>query len=82
MRRADHEPALRLPARALFRIRHARPACCSREFGNPEIEHLHVSIRAQHDVFGFDVAMQDPAFVCGRQGRADLDSDVQRIAQV
>src|SRR6266498_548798 len=68
------EPCLLLtpvafPARPLFG-----------EFGNSEVEYLRVSVRPQHDVFGFDVAMQDPAFVCGGQGRADLDSDVQRIA--
>ena len=45
----------------------------------PEIQHFHESVRAQHDVFGFDVAVNDARRVRRIQRIGDLHGDVQRV---
>src|SRR5262245_5563644 len=44
----------------------------------PEIQHLDYTVAAQHDVFGFDVTMNDPGLVRRRERRGDLNGDVER----
>ena len=36
---------------------------------NPKVEHFHVSVRPEHDVLGFDVAMDDSGFDERRRAR-------------
>ena len=52
------------------------------QFGNPEVEHLHVSVRSQHDVLRFDVAVHDAGFVRGSQRRGHLHGNFQRRVQI
>ncbi len=35
------------------------------EFGNPEVKHLRITVRSQHDVLWLDVAMHHAGFVRG-----------------
>ena len=48
------------------------------QFGNPEIEHFHVSVRSQHDVLRFDVAVHDTGIMRGSQRRGYLHGNFQR----
>ncbi len=50
-----------------------------REFSETEIEHLNDAVAAQHDVVGFDVAMNDADGVRGGKCARDLDSDVDNV---
>ena len=52
------------------------------QFGNPEVEHLRVSVRSQHDVLRFDVAVHDAGFVRGSQRRGHLHGNFQRGVQI
>src|SRR5436190_19691910 len=52
------------------------------EFSNPEVEHLRVAVRTQHDVLRFDVAMHDAGLVRGSQRGGHLDCDFQCIVQI
>ena len=48
---------------SLFRSHESLIAGCSLgEFGNPEVKHLRIPVRPQHDVLWFDVAMHDAGF--------------------
>ncbi|KAG0506295.1 MAG: hypothetical protein Udaeo_03200 [Candidatus Udaeobacter sp.] len=48
------------------------------QFGNPEIQHLHVAVRSQHDVLRFDIAVDDAGCVRGSQRRGHLHRNFQR----
>src|SRR6266567_9405198 len=48
------------------------------QLGNPEVEHLYVSVRPQHDVLRFDVAVHDTGIMRGSQRRSYLHGDFQR----
>src|SRR5215813_4697013 len=43
-----------------------------------EIKHLDYAVAPQHDVFGFDVAMDNSRLVRRRERRGDLNGDVER----
>ena len=47
------------------------------EFRQPEIQNLHVTIGPQHDVFRFDVAMNDALAVSVGERRRNLLGDTQ-----
>ena len=51
------------------------------QLSNTEVQNFHITIAANHDVLGLDIAMHDSRCVCGRQRRGDLDSDVNRFSQ-
>ena len=51
------------------------------EFGEAEVEDLHVAFGADHDVLGFDVAMDDACFVCGNECFGNLNRDVEHVAE-
>jgi hypothetical protein len=44
----------------------------------PEVEYLHASLRADHDVARFDVAVRDPSLVCSRHRIAHRDTDAEQ----
>src|SRR5688572_5793220 len=48
--------------------------------GEPEIEQLDGAITAEEYVFGFQIAMHDPAGVGGRKGTSDLGRDLHDLA--
>ena len=62
--------------------RSAAPELRLGEFGNPEVQHLRITIRPKHDVFGFDVAMHDAGLVRGSQRRSYLHGNFQRVVQI
>ena len=35
------------------------------QLGDPKVEHLHITVGAQHDVLRLDIAMDDAGLVCG-----------------
>jgi hypothetical protein len=45
------------------------------QLGNPEVEHLCVSVRSQHDVLRFDVAVHDTGIMRGSHCRGYLHSN-------
>src|SRR5688572_28620298 len=47
--------------------------------GDPEIEDLHDSIGAEHDVFRFDVAVDDAGAMRDAQSAGDLAGNVERF---
>ena len=47
--------------------------------GNPEVEDFHIAVRAQHDVLGFDVAVNNPGGVRSCKRLCDLSYDIYRI---
>src|SRR6266567_4338978 len=47
------------------------------QLGNPEVEHLYVSVRSQHDVLRFDVAVHDTGIMRGSQRRSYLHGNFQ-----
>ena len=51
-----------------------------RLFGQSEIEHFDQAVGPHHDVFGFDVAVDDAGFVRGGERLGDLFGDVQHVA--
>ena len=51
------------------------------QFGQTEIKHLHVTVVAQHDVFGLDVAVRDACAVSGGKRAGDLDCNFNRFIQ-
>ena len=76
-RRAHHHPGVRAkvqpdPVRRPFR---------RGELGEPEVEDLHVAVRAHHDVVRLDVAMDEAARMRGRERTGDLDADVDGLAR-
>ena len=50
------------------------------QFGQTEVEHLHVAVGAHHDVLRFDVAVGDAALVGGGQCARDLHRDAHGLA--
>src|SRR5206468_3472522 len=64
-------------AEILFRYRREGPA----KFGQPEVQDFDVTVPPQHDVFGFDVPVDDSRFVSCRQGARDLNPYLQHVAQ-
>src|SRR5262249_19533631 len=52
------------------------------ELRESEVHDLHVAVGAQHDVLGFDVAMNDADCVCTAECRTDLDGDLQRFRKL
>ena len=52
-------------------------SCLFGQLCEPEIKHLHIAIGPHHDVFRFDVAMNDSGFVSGGKSVGDLDGDVK-----
>jgi hypothetical protein len=52
-----------------------------REFGQAEVENLHVAIATQHDVFRLDVSMDNSVMMRCGQRAADLNCDVQRLGK-
>ena len=63
-----------------FGVMNAGSACrvFVEEFCESEVEHFHLPARRDHNVTGFDVAMNDAARVCGRERFGGLQSDRQR----
>src|SRR5262249_20501453 len=53
-----------------------------REFCNSKVEHLHISVRPEHDVLRLDVAMNNSRLVSGGERTRDLDSDVDSFTQL
>jgi hypothetical protein len=51
------------------------------EFGDPEIDDLHHAVMCEHDVRRFDIAVDDPGMVRVVEAAADLDRDVERVAE-
>src|SRR2546425_4895734 len=49
------------------------------EFGDAEVQHLHQTILAHHDIFGLDVAMNDPRRVRRLERAGDLNGDIDRL---
>ena len=49
------------------------------QLGNPEVEHFYVSVRSQHDVRRFDVAVHDTGIMCGSQRRSHLHGNFHRV---
>src|SRR5262249_43089818 len=47
--------------------------------GQAEVGDLHGAVEAAHDVGRFDVAVDDPAGVCGGQAAADVGYDLARL---
>jgi hypothetical protein len=63
------------------RARHAAFRLCA---GQSEVHHAHAApavLARHHDVFGFDVAMDDAARVAVVEGLGDLDADVEDVAE-
>src|SRR6266516_2590290 len=82
MDRAHHHPRSRLPLGCepgLF-VRHARTQALG-DFGQTEIEHLHLPPRGDHQVGALDVAVDDAAPVRLLQRLGNLDADVDRFAE-
>ena len=50
-------------------------------FRQPEIEHLHSTVRTQLDVRRFEVAVDDALLVRGLQGVRDLPGDGNRLIE-
>src|SRR5262249_45980126 len=48
----------------------------------PEIEHLHVAVSPNHDVFRLDVAVNNSLTMRGGERGGGLRHDVQRLARV
>ncbi len=51
-----------------------------RQLGETEVQDLHVAVRAQHDVFRLDVAVDDAGGVGGDERAGDLRRHVERFA--
>jgi len=49
------------------------------QFRQTEIKYLRQAVIAQHDVFGFDVAVNNSGVVCGVERRGNLQADIQRF---
>src|SRR6185295_13732110 len=65
------------------RHRRCRSALVSlSEFGESEVEDLHVAFGTDDDVLGFDVAMDDAGVVCGSETVGNLDRDVEYVAEL
>ena len=52
------------------------------ELGQAEVEHLHVAVGPQHDVFRLDVAVDDAGVVRGGERAGDADGDVEHFAGI
>jgi hypothetical protein len=50
-------------------------------FGEAEIENFGVAFASDHDVFGFDVAMDDADLMGGGEAGGDLGSDFEGAAE-
>jgi len=61
-------------------VRHARTQALG-DFGQTEIEHLHLPPRGDHQVGALDVAVDDAAPVRLLQRLGNLDADVDRFAE-
>ena len=48
-------------------------------FRDPEVEELRGSVRSDHDVRRFQIAVQDASLVRGLQRAGDLDGDARRL---
>jgi hypothetical protein len=51
------------------------------EFRKTKIENLHDLVAANHDVFRFDVAMNDPCRMGGGKGGRELNRNIQNLIQ-
>ena len=52
------------------------------ELGQAEVEHLHDTVPAHHDVFWLDVAMNYAGSMCGNKGGGKLRCDVEYFDQL
>jgi hypothetical protein len=50
-----------------------------RELGQAKVQHLQDAVRPEHDVLGFDVAVDDPRGMRDAQRRGDLNGDVKGL---
>ncbi len=46
-------------------------------FRQPEVQHLHVAVARNHNVFGLEIAMYDAGGVRRRERIGDLDGGIQ-----
>ena len=74
------------PRRAQRHIRCVRQrrfirAFTSTQFGQTEVEHLHGTIRADHDVGRFQIAMDDAARVRSGQSVCDRNGNTQHLSE-
>src|SRR5688500_13512769 len=49
------------------------------QFGHTKIQDLHDPVRAQHDIFGLNVAMNYASFVGGLKCGSHLDADLEHF---
>src|SRR6185369_11354227 len=52
------------------------------QFRETKIEDLNVAITADHDIFGFNISMDNSRFVSRGQGRGDLYGDVDHLVNI
>src|SRR4029077_12250728 len=52
------------------------------KFCNPEVEHLHVSIRPEHDVLRLDIAMDNSRLMGGSESTRHLDRDLNSFTDL
>ena len=63
------------------RSRFVRVVVVANQFGQTEVEHLHGTVRADHHVGRFEIAMDDAARVRGRQRIGDRNRDPEHLAE-
>src|SRR5262249_234520 len=52
------------------------------KLGNPKVEHFHVSVRPEHDVLRFNIAMDNSRLMCGGERTRHLDGDINSFTQL
>ncbi len=58
---------------------------CTFSFGDElcesEVENFREAVATEHQVLGFQIAMNDAELVCARETRRDLNRDIERVSQ-
>ena len=49
------------------------------QFGKTKVQHLHKTVRTEHDVLGFQIAVNDSGAVGSNQSRCNLNRYVERL---
>src|SRR6185503_20345788 len=66
----------------LFTVSNERAFSFGDELRESEVEHLREAITAEHQVLGFEIAMNDAELVSARETRCDLNRDIERLSQL
>ena len=66
----------------LFTVGDERAFAFGDEFGESEVENLRVAVAAEHQVLGFEIAMNDAELVRARETGGDLNRDVESLFEL